>query len=838
MILRFVVSTVATVANGALGLALMAGLIALAAFFKMDEGLPSTDDLMAYDPPTLSRVVDGEGQLLDEFAQERRIFAPIGEVPDVLVQAMVSAEDKNFFTHEGYDPRAIAVALYEAYQSRGEDVRGASTITQQVVKNFLLTNERSVERKAREILLAHRIEQTLSKEEILELYFNEIFLGQNSYGMAAAALTYFNVPLSEITLPQAAYLASLPKEPSGLHPVRDREKALARRAYVLDQMALNGYISWSDAEAAKADPFHTVQSGDIPSYRVDIRPRDHFTDEIRRQVQEALGADAVERGGLRIEATLDHRLQKAAQAALRDGLLRLDRQAGVWRGSRVAVEVPVEQAGAPLDMAGWASLLGAAVVPRDIEGWFPAVVVRLDAQGAYVVREGLGGPSVGLIPPSAAGDWPLVQGVSEAAPRTARALGDLLKVGDVVHVEAAEGEREGVPLLALRQVPMVEGAFLAADVSTGRVLAVQGGFSFERSEFNRATQALRQTGSSFKPFLYAAALEEGATAASVYDDTTKTIRVGNETWTPKNASGRSYGRVTMRTAMERSLNLATLDIGQSVGMDAIAEMAERLGIYGRMARFPANMLGSQETTLFNMVRGYATFASGGRRVDLTLVERITDRDGNVVYARGRGPDGAPVAPVQLLSPIVAYQMTDMLEGVIQSGTGSRIQLPDPVAGKTGTTNNAQDVWFVGYTPKIVAGCYIGFDTPQPLGAGAGGGSVCGPVFEAFMLEAMAAYPGGDFTPPEGGAYVGFDASGRRVSGDGARREFAAVDPDTDLSSAIDAALESALGEEAPGAYLPEDGPPIAEPGAPMLSPSEREKADRQRFMSMGSGGLY
>jgi penicillin-binding protein 1A len=712
-----------------------------------------------------------------------------------------------------------------------------------VVKNFLLTNERTVERKVREILLAHRIEQTLTKDEILELYLNEIFLGQNSYGMAAASMTYFNTPLAEVTLPQAAYLVSLPKSPSNLHPVNNRDRALERRAYVLDQMVRNGYITQAQADAAKADPFHTVQSGDIRSYRADIPPRAYFTDEIRRQAEEALGKENVVKGGLEIEATIDHAMQAAAERALRDGLLRLDRQAGVWRGTGRAVEVAPSQANRTLELAEWGGLLAAEDIARDVEGWMAAVVVRVDETGAFVVFEEGVRPTVGFIPSSAARDWPLVQGPGASSPVQATRLSDLVQPYDLIHVEHAQETKDGFPVLALRQIPAVEGAFLAADVRTGRILAMQGGFSFERSEFNRATQALRQTGSSFKPFLYAAALERGETAASVYEDVPKTIRVGTQTWTPKNASGRSYGTVTMRTAMERSLNLATLDIGQSVGMDAIVEMAERLGVYDEMKRFPANMLGSQETTLFDMVRAYAAFASGGEWVDLSLVERIVDRKGRTLFELV--PDGG-VERQRVLPAVVAYQMTDMLKGVIQGGTGSRIKLPDPVAGKTGTTNDAQDVWFVGYTPTIVAGCYIGFDRPQPLGPGAGGGSICGPVFEAFMVEAMAAYPGGDFAVPEGGAYVGFNSAGRRVQGDGARREFAAVDPDVLQREAVEAALVEAgegvavVEDWEPGAALPVDAPPIAMPGGgvPILSPSERAKADRDRFLSIGSGGLY
>lgn len=842
MITRFVLSTLGGIVNTVLAFSVLGALGLFTLLTKLNEGLPSTDDLLRYNPPTLSRVYDENGAIMDEFAQQRRIFAPIGETPDILVQAVISAEDKNFFVHEGYDLMAIGSAVYEMVESRGEDARGASTITQQVIKNFLLTNERTLERKVREVLLAYRIEQTLTKDQILELYLNEIFLGQNSYGMAAAALTYFNTPLSDITLPQAAYLASLPQRPSNLHPVRQREDALFRRAYVLQQMANNGFITQAEADTAKADPFATVQGGEITSSRAGIPARDYFTDEIRRQVEVALGEDVVNTGGLQIRATIDHEMQEAAREALRNGLLRLDRQAGIWRGTGLQAFPSGDSS-----PEAWGDALGELPLARDVPGWKPATVARIDSDGAYVAYEEGSTIGVGFIPSAQARDWPRVERKGDGV-RAAGGIADLLRPGDVIYVEMAEGRHEGFPVVGMRQIPAVEGALLAADVRTGRILAIQGGFSFGKSTFNRATQALRQTGSSFKPFLYAAALEQGATPDSTYDDVPKTIWVGTQSWTPKNASGRSYGRVTMRTAMQRSLNLATLDIGQSIGLDAVAEMVERLGVYDRMARYPANMLGSQETTLFNMVRGYATFASGGERVDLSLVDRVQDRFGKTVYRHGpllcvdcdqeelagESPTIVAMPRPRLITTDVADQMTDMLEGVITSGTGSRVKLPDPVAGKTGTTNDAQDVWFVGYTPGIVAGCYVGFDRPQPLGQGAGGGSVCGPIFEEFMLAAMAKYPSGDF---------GQEPAIPSVQGEVLVVEDGAPAEQDPLAAALAEAMRESgalVVDPMTGVALPP--PPIANPGTlgngPLLSPSEAEKADRARFEAMGAGAPY
>lgn len=831
----------------------MCGAMIGSMFWGMIQDLPSYDDLQNYNPPTISRVYTSEGKLMDEYAQERRIFASSEEISQMLKNAFVSAEDKNFYTHEGYDPMAILGAIRDAALSKGEDVRGASTITQQVVKNFLLTNERSIERKVQEIVLAHRIEEALSKNDILELYMNEIFLGVNSYGVASAALTYFNKGLEELEIHEIAYLAGLPQSPSRLHPVKDKARAINRRNYVLKEMMQNGHISGEQYLSAKNEDLKTVQSGDIESHRSVLPPRDYVSDEIRRQVSAALGEDALFRGGLRIQSTVHPELQKAAREALRNGLLRLDERAGVWHKTGKTA-LPKES----LELSAWADELKKLSLVRDHAAWSPASVVKIEDDGAFVAVEAGASVAIGFVPRSEARRFPQYIASGEDRPRRTRFLSDLLKVGDVIYVSPGEGTARDRPVWRLQQLPKVEGALMAIDVRTGQVLAMQGGFGFGRSNFNRATQAMRQTGSSFKPFLYAAALEKGFNAASLFDDEVKTIRVGNEVWTPKNASGRTYGRTTMRVGLERSLNLLTLDIGQFIGLESIAEMVERLGVYDKMRLFPANMLGSQETTLYNMVRAYAVFASGGQRVDVSLVSRIEDASGHLIYEHspsktvmvndglaenrvsdenGERTDAVSQAIEEalvevekddfvlnrprLISEVTAFQVTDMLKGVVENGTARRVQLPFEVAGKTGTTNQARDVWFIGYTPNIVVGCYIGFDDPKPLGSGSGGGSICGPVFQEFMETAVKYVPAKDFEPPKTGRYAYF-SMGMEVPYRTNTREFIPLMDGEELPEELD---ENGVPMRSAGPK-----PPIANPGFGGFGGN--------RIDNLGSGGLY
>jgi len=730
--------------------------------------LPSHQSLAQYAPPTISRIYSARGRIIDEFARERRLFTPAEDIPDLVKQAFISAEDKNFYTHSGYDARGIASAVYEAIRSRGRTLRGASTITQQVMKNFLLGGERRIERKIKEIILATRIEETLSKEKILELYLNEIFLGQNSYGVTAAAQTYFNKSLSELAPHEAAFLAAMPKAPSDYHPVRNRDRLRERRDYVLREMHQNGYITKAVYEEEATKPIRSVQQGDFESYRAELPPRDYFTDEIRRQLSRDFGEEEFFSGGLSVRATIDPEMQDIAADALRGRLESYDRNMGKWRGTGKSLPAEVLD-----DDAQWRAALADLDVARDIDlggKWYPAVILDIAAEEMRLGIEG--------VTPDT--DTP------HSVPRedVAWLPGDFFEtfeVGEVVHVRRVTDDQGGFVRWSLRQVPEAQGGFMAMDVNTGRVIAMQGGFSYQDSVFNRATQARRQPGSSFKPFVYAAALDSGYSPATIVVDAPIEIDTPDGVWRPRNSSNKFYGPTPLRTGIEKSRNLMTIRLAQEVGMNIVADYAERFGVYQNMDTYLANALGSEETTLFNMVAAYAMFANGGERVEPTLVDRVQDRYGNTVYRHDRracvdcdDPDLPPGEAPRIVSyrervmdPVTAYQLTSMMKGVVDRGTAAgAIDLPVPVAGKTGTTNDARDAWFIGFTSNIVAGCYVGFDQPRSLGSGAYGSTMCGPVFQEFMTQAIKKFGGGPFRVPPGGHFLKIDRyTGARLPDD-------------------------------------------------------------------------
>lgn len=745
--------------------ALFAALSVGAVFWMYGRDLPSHESLAQYTPPTISRVYSGEGRIIDEFADERRLFTPIEDIPDLVKEAFISAEDKNFYSHNGYDVTSIAAAARDAIVSRGQNMRGASTITQQVMKNFLLGGERTGERKVKEIILASRIEETLDKEKILELYLNEIFLGQNSYGVAAAAQTYFNKPLADLAPHEAAMLAAMPQAPSKYHPVTAKARVTERRNYVLREMWQNGYLDEATYLREKETPLLSVQNGDFPAFREALQPRDYFTDEIGRQLSTTFGKEELFTGGLTIRATADPDLQKEAARALRAGLEKYDRSQGVWRGTRKVIAT--DRLGSEAD---WRAALSEAEVPRDIEGWYPAVVLSMEGDAARIGIEGIDDDSDGHFIPAKDVTWARKRQADGRLGPKANEASDLVSVGDIVLVRAVTSDDDGSFLRwSLRQVPEVAGGLMAMDVNTGRVLAIQGGFSFQESEFNRATQAQRQPGSSFKPFVYAAALDSGFSPATIVVDAPIEVNTPEGLWKPKNASNKFYGPAPLRTGIEQSRNLMTVRIAQEIGMETVAGYAERFGVYEPMNPFLANSLGAQETTLFKMVAAYAMFANGGERVEPTLVDRVQDRFGKTIYRHDQRkcPDcqlaslNMGVAPRvvsdrdRVMDAITAYQLTSMMQGVIQRGTGRGITLPVPVAGKTGTTNDAKDVWFIGYTSNVVAGCYIGYDQPRSLGEESGGG-LCGPVFQEFMTKAVAKYGGTEFAVPPGGYFQKID----------------------------------------------------------------------------------
>ena len=754
--------------------ALMGALTLGAVFWMYSRDLPSHESLAQYTPPTISRIYSGEGRIIDEFAKERRLFAPIEEVPDLVKFAFISAEDKNFYNHKGYDILGIVKAAIDA--ARGGRLRGASTITQQVMKNFLLSSDRSAERKVKELILASRLEETLSKDKILELYLNEIFLGQNSFGVAAAAQTYFNKTLDQLKPEEVAYLAVLPKAPSRYHPVRQLDRAVGRRNFVLKEMFENGYLTKAAYETAREAPLLTVQNGDFDSFKKALPPRDYFTDEIRRQLTRNFGEGEFFSGGLSIRATIDPELQNEAAKALRGGLEKYDRSQGVWRGT--GQKLPAE---ALVDEQTWRAALADLRVARDVfleSQWHPAVVLDVTDKGARVGIEGVDEPE--------GGNWVPPKDMAWARKRLENGKlgpkGKLVEVGDVVHIRAMVKDDDGSFVRwTLRQIPEIQGGFMAMDVHTGRVIAMQGGFSYQNSVFNRATQATRQPGSNFKPFVYAAALDSGYTPATIIVDAPIEITAGGEIWRPTNASQRFYGPTPLRTGIEQSRNVMTVRLANEIGMDIVAEYGDKFGIYDRMDRFLSGALGAQETTLMRIVTAYAMIANGGERIEPTLVDRVQDRYGNTIFQHDKrvcndcqlaslNPGVAPAIisnRARVIDAVTAYQIRSMMQGVVQRGTAAgKISLGVPVAGKTGTTNDAKDVWFTGFTSNIVAGCYMGFDTPRSLGRGAFGGTMCAPVFNQFMKQATKKFGGGEFAVPPGGRFIKIDRyTGARLSDD-------------------------------------------------------------------------
>ena len=811
--------------------------------YVFSRDLPDHEQLAQYRPATISRIYSVEGRIIDEFAHERRLYTPIDEVPDLVKQAFISAEDKNFYLHQGYDLRGIAAAGVEAIETRGERVRGASTIPQQVVKNFLLSSDRSVERKIKELILSVRLENTLTKDQILELYLNEIFLGQNSYGVTAAAQTYFNKTLSQLNAEEVAYLAALPQRPARLHPVRNEAAAVARRNFVLREMFENGYISRDAMETARAAPLLTVQGGDFEGFKQQLPPRDYFTDEIRRQLSRDFGEGEFFSGGLTVRATAEPAMQDAAALALRRALEDYDRARGVWRGTGETLDAALLG-----DEAAWRAALAELEIARDIvldEPWHVAVVRAVEENRLVIGIEDVA--------------------QSEAEPQVVPRedirwmRGDFFanyEAGDVVHVRRLTSDEDGsFQRWSLRQVPEVQGAFMAMDVNTGRVIAMQGGFSYQDSVFNRATQALRQPGSAFKPFVYAAALDSGFTPASIVVDAPIEIDTGSgEIWRPKNSTNRFYGPAPIRTGLEMSRNLMTVRLAQEVGMDTVAGYAERFGVYDRMNAFLANSLGAEETTLYQMVAAYAMFANGGQRVEPTLVDRVQDRWGTTVYRHDRRDcedcQTAALDPglgpritsrrSQVIDPVTAYQVTSMLQGVVDRGTAARrVNLPVAAAGKTGTTNDARDVWFVGFTSNIAAGCYIGFDQPRTLGESAYGGTLCAPVFQEFMETAVARHGGSDFAVPAGGRFIKIDRFsglpvGPNASGPNVVAEFFRADEVPTFGRTYDGGFAMA-------ANLPLFTPENAAQSDRTVTTATGQQVrvpDRASFGELSSGGLY
>jgi penicillin-binding protein 1A len=664
---------------------------------------------------------------------------------------------------------ARAGMLYLQNYGSSRRPQGASTITQQVAKNFLLTNEVSFTRKIKEALLALKIERTYSKEKILELYLNEIYLGFGAYGVAAASLLYFDKSVHELNPAEAAYLAALPKAPSLLHPFRARDRAIERRNYVLDQMVITGEIKQAEADKWKKEPL-TVTARPTGAH---IFAAEYFAEEVRRWVYEKYGEKTLYEGGLSVRTTLDPKLQVVARKALVDGLVKFDESQG-WRG-------PVTK----LTLAGdWGPKLAEVKQLNDIAPWRLAVVLETGDQsariGLYPAREPGGAlvkeRQIGIVPLEAVKWAKAAEGPQRG--RVPAKVGQVLEVGDVVYVDPLNKEQN---TWRLRQVPEVSGAMIVMDPWTGRVQAMVGGFSFDQSQFNRATQAMRQPGSSFKPFVYAAALDNGYTPASLVVDGPVEVDQGPglPPWRPENYSAGKYsGPSTLRFGIEQSRNTMTVRLAQDVGMPLIAEYAKRFGVYDNLPTFLSYSLGAGETTVMRMVSAYSMFDNGGKRITPTFIDRIQDRYGRTVYKHDtrecRGCNANRWANQnepslvdkreQVIDPMTAYQITSIMEGVVQRGTATVVKsVGKPIAGKTGTTNDEKDAWFVGYSPDIAVGVYIGYDKPRHLGRGATGGHIAAPIVAEFLKVALADKPAVPFRVPAGIKLIRVDArSGMRV----------------------------------------------------------------------------
>jgi penicillin-binding protein 1A len=731
----------------------LAGIVAGAIYLnQVAANLPDYTVLKDYQPPVTTRVHAADGTLLAEYARERRLFQPIETIPPQLIHAFISAEDKDFYSHHGISIDGVIRALRDNLMARasGDDSiqGGGSTITQQVAKNFLLSSEQTWDRKVQEAILALRIDSTFSKDKILELYLNEIFLGFNSYGVAAAALNYFDKALYQLDLSEMAYIAGLPKGPNNYHPFKHPQAAIDRRNYVLDQMLANGYITQAEHDQATAEALNvTPRAAGTQLYSAE-----YFTEEVRRQLSTIYGEDQLYGGGLSVRTTLEPKMQEYARKALMDGLTSYDHNHG-FRGPVASVDITGD----------WGPAVAAIKPLSDVPEWELAVVLSTGGSSDEIGLRPDNDIEGKLLPDRKTGT---------IAPADSKWLGKkfgTLKAGDVIYVAPVSGKDGSY---TVEQVPEIEGALVAMDPRTGRVLAMVGGFSYAESEFNRATQALRQPGSAFKPIVYSAALDNGYTPASVVlDAPIEIVNSDGSVWKPDNYEKDFRGPQTLRRGIELSRNVMTVRLAQDIGMPLIVEYAKMFGIYDKLTPVLAMALGSGETTDMKMTAAYATIANGGRKIVPTLIDRIQDRYGKTIYkhddrvcdgcvATAWAHQGEPLIidnREQVLDPMTAYQITSMMEGVVQRGTGTYAKrLNRPVAGKTGTTSDSRDVWFIGFTPELVTGVYLGYDKPRSLGSEATGGGLAVPVFTEFMADALKGKPPTPFNMPSGMTQIWID----------------------------------------------------------------------------------
>ena len=709
--------------------------------------LPDYRQLAKYEPAVTTRLFAGDGQLLMEYANEKRLFVPADKIPERVKQAFISAEDKKFYSHAGIDYVGIVRAVLGNVKNLGSGRRpaGASTITQQVAKNFLLSSELSYTRKIKEAILATRMEQAFSKSHILELYLNEIYLGNRSYGVAAAALNYFGKSLDELTLEETAYLAALPKGPNNYNPKTKYDAAVARRNWVIDRMFEDGYVTETEAVAAKAKPLETIaQRNEF------VDNAQYFSEEVRREVSNDFGADALYEGGLIIRTTLDPKLQEIATKVFREELRNYDVRHG-YRGPVATIELN----------DSYKENLEKVVMPKGAEpSWEKAVVLKSGTDKAEIETVSGNKGEITLASLAWARKNLKNQGISDAP----KAASDVLSAGDVIYAEAQKNKAGSY---SLRQVPDVEGGMVVMDPHTGKVLAVVGGYSFAKSQFNRATQAKRQTGSSFKPVVYMTALDNGYSPTDLILDAPFVLDQGPglPKWKPVNYSKKFFGLMTLRQGVEKSKNLMTVRLAQDVGMDKVAEYSKKLGVNENLPHLLSMSLGAGETRVIDMAKAYSMFVNGGKKVTPYFIERIQNRLGKTILKQDKREcpdctvahwnDGINIPSLsdsreQILDPLSAYQMVSILEGVATRGTGARLRsLNRHLAGKTGTTNKNQEGWFVGFSPDLVVAVYLGFDEPRSLGRIETGAAAALPIFYNFMKEALAGQPDIPFRIPNG-----------------------------------------------------------------------------------------
>jgi len=743
--MRFLSTLVSLFFFGCIAVAIVAFLVIM----HYSVGLPDYRQLEDYRPPITTRLYAQDGSLLMEYATEKRSFVPVDKMPDLLKKAFISAEDKNFYTHGGIDLTGIARAVIMNIQNIGKGRRpmGASTITQQVAKNFFLSSERSLSRKIKEALLARRMEGAFTKDHILELYLNEIYLGQGSYGVASASMAYFNKAMNELTLDEMAFLAALPKAPNNYHPIRKAEAAKNRRDWVLSRMADDGYITPDEARQAMDVPVHMN-----PGKTQNFAEGQYFAEEVRRFVVDKYGDESINLGGLTIRTSLKPDLQKYATTALQDGLIAYDQRHG-WRG-------PVDHTDS--DVLTKLAEYKKAYAPKN---WQYAGVISVMDTGAEII---LMDESKGYIPLEKM-TWAkkALENNRISSQKVERAT-DVLNVGDIVLVAK---EKDAY---ALKQMPAVEGALVALDPHTGRVLAMSGGFAFERNQFNRAVQAVRQPGSSFKPFVYLSALDSGYNPSSLILDAPIVMEKTDGTkWKPQNYSRQFYGPTTLRVGIEKSRNLMTVRLAQAIGIGKVLKYGKKFGISDKLEPNLATALGASETTLMRLTSAYGMLVNGGKKIEPSLIDRIQDRSGKTLYKKDTrvcenctgdlaSMDDMPILPderEQIQDPVSAYQMVNILTGVVERGTGRSVRsLKKTMGAKTGTSNDNRDGWFVGFSPDLVVGVWVGFDTPKTLGPNDTGGVVSGPIFRDFMAVALEDAPNIPFRVPAGVRLVRVDAT--------------------------------------------------------------------------------